>query len=97
MSLSPVAKVNLLSNAAATGAASSPLSMGDYIWDCVGTWSGATASLSLLAADGTTYIDIADMTANGTFVVSLAEGSVVKVIIAGGPPSALYSSLGKYR
>lgn len=82
----------LLSNAAATGSAVE-VAGGNYVWAIQGTWSGATATLQVLGPNGTDYQDVATATANAQAPVSIGDGSMMRVAISGGPPSAVYSNL----
>jgi hypothetical protein len=85
----------LLTNAAATGAGVGPVRNGTYIWALAGTVGGATIKLQTLGPDGATYLDVtgASMTAVGQMQVIIGEGAVVRAVVTGGAPSALYSNL----
>lgn len=85
--------VTLLSNASATGGvvAAGP---GDYCYAVDGTFGGATVSLQMQSPDGSSWLTIADtgLTAEGAVIVTLPRGQF-KALVAGGTPSALYSTL----
>lgn len=85
----------LLENAAATGAPVGPIVQGSYIWAVAGTFGGATVKLQTLGPDGATYVDVAgaSMTANGAMEVRIGGGAMIKVVVTGGVPSALYSNV----
>lgn len=85
----------LLSNASASGAASARLNGGQYIWKVTGTFAGATATLQSLGPDNSTYQDVTTLTANGQALVNVGVGEVLRVLLTGGTPSAMYSTLAK--
>ena len=88
------ATVPLLSNASATGAQQT-WPGGEGKFHCVGTFGGASVTLSFLADDGTTFVPFgADTTlaANGVGVFYGKEGDIIKAVVSGGPPSGLYAS-----
>lgn len=86
---------SLLSNAAVTGTAVTGVVGGSYIWSVAGTFGGATVKLQALGPDGSTYLDVpsASMTAVGQLGVAIGANATLKVVVTGGTPSALYSSL----
>lgn len=88
--------VVLLSNASATGQAAT-VPGGRYVWAAQGTFGGATLTLQALGPDGTSYQDVASLTAAGALAVDVGEGTAMRVSIASGPPSAIYSSLKAYQ
>lgn len=86
---------SLLSNASASGSPVSGIVGGAYVWNVVGTFGGATVTLQALASDGATYQDVtgASVTAGGSVGVVLGNNATVQVVVTGGTPSGLYSSL----
>jgi hypothetical protein len=89
------ATYGLLNNASATGSPTGPIVANSYIWAVAGTFGGATVKLQYLGPDGTTYIDVpsASLTAAGAIEVRIGAGAIVKAVVTGGAPSALYSNL----
>lgn len=83
--------VTLLSNASATGSATSAMAGGTYLWQYQGTFSGATLTLQSLGPDGSTYQDVASVTSAGQQAVLVGQGDILRVSISGGPPSGIYS------
>lgn len=90
-----VSSAILLSNANASGVASVPLNGGQYIWKVTGTFGGATATLQSLGPDNSTYQDVTTLTANGQALVNVGVGEILRVLLTGGTPSAMYSTLAK--
>lgn len=87
-----VEKIDLLSNASATGSYFT-VKGGTYIWSAEGTFSSATLQLQAKNANGTaTNITGATLTAAGFVSVQLAANAEVRVAVTGSP-SAIYSSL----
>ena len=87
-------KYTLLSNESATGTAVQVL-RGKYHFHIKGTFGGATATLQY-SDDNSTWTTLSSsavFTAAGNTGVMLTEG-YVRVLIAGGSPSALYATLG---
>ena len=87
---------DLLSNASATGSGVKwPGGPGVFMVD--GTFSGATVSLAVLGPDGSSYVALTDWT--DALVDFTAEGArpfvapagMIKAVVAGGTPSALYA------
>ena len=72
---------------------------GDGVFNCVGTWDGATATLQFLTANGTTYLACGSdttLTANGAGVFSL-PACVLRVLIASaGAGTTLTASVERY-
>lgn len=91
----PALEYVLLSNASATGSAVE-VQGGSYIWSTQGTFSGATLTLQALGPDGSTYMDVAAITAAGAVAVNIGDGTSMRVAVAGGPPSGIYSTLGAF-
>lgn len=91
----PAAKVDLLSNVAATGSAKPVGFGGRYLLLASGTFSGATVSVEILGPDGATYIAIPGgaLTAVGSAVIYLPWGCTVRGAVASGTPAGLYLSL----
>ena len=90
-----VDRITLLSNASATGSAVNIPVCGYYQFMLSGTIGGATVKLQILGPDASTYIDLASasLTAAGTVLVALPASSLVKAVVTGGTPSALYAAL----
>ncbi len=94
----------LLSAASTTGAASTNIAGGNYVWRVEGTFGGATATLQVLGLDGTTWTNAKDAdgttditaTAARSKAVTVAQGTAVRVAIAGGSGVSLNSTLGGY-
>lgn len=86
---------SLLSNASATGTAVTGVVGGSYIWSVAGTFGGATVKLQALGPDGSTYLDVpsASLTSAGQLGVAVGANATLKVVVTGGSPSGLYSSL----
>jgi hypothetical protein len=89
------AKVDLLANVAASGAAMNVSFGGRYLMVATGTFSGATVKVQMLGPDGATYVDVptASLTAAGSVLIYLPWGCTVKGVISSGPPSGIYLSL----
>ena len=88
-----VEKIDLLSNASATGSYFT-VKGGTYIWSAEGTFSSATLQLQAKNANGTaTAITGATLTAAGFVSVLLAANAELRVLVTGSP-TAIYSSLG---
>ena len=67
---------------------------GSYIWAVTATaWNGATVKLQAVGPDGTTYLDIDSLTANGTKGVVIGEAATVRLAASGGAPTGIASSL----
>lgn len=86
--------VSLLSNASAT---SDPVEWpgGFGRVELRGTFGGATVTLQVQDADGSTYHTVGSETtfsAAGTSGFYLEPGAMIRMLVAGGPPSALYAS-----
>lgn len=87
--------VQLASNIAASGptAAAVGLGAGSYVWSAIAAnWNGATASLQSLGPDGSTWVTIDTLTANGTKGVVIGENAVVRISLSAAP-AGFYSSL----
>lgn len=89
------AQIDLISNAAATGAAKTCALGGRYLMVLAGTVGGATVTVEILGPDGATYVlvDGATLSAVGTKTIFLPWGATVRGAVAGGTPSGLYLSL----
>lgn len=89
------AKIDLISNADATGAAETCALGGRYLMVLAGTLGGATVTVEMLGPDGVTYltVDGATLSAVGTKTIFLPWGSTVRGVVTGGTPSGLYLSL----
>ncbi len=88
--------VKLLSNAAATGAASLIDMGGRFLFAAVGTFDGATVTLQIKGPDDATFVAVPSgaLTAAGSALVYLPDNSEVKAVISGGSePAGLYASL----
>lgn len=91
----------LLNNVAATGSGVGLIAGGNYIWRVEATnWNGATATLQYQQLDGVTWTAVrnstpADVafTANGVVAVTIGDGSIMRVLITGGPPTGVRSNL----
>lgn len=84
-------KVELLTNASATGAAKTwPGGKGKFF--AVGTFGGATLTLAVLGPDGATYVSVAgvSLTAAGTADFILPPGPI-KAILTAGAPANMYA------
>jgi len=64
-----------------------------YVWSVSGTFGGTTATLQALGPDGTTWLDVDSMTANGSKGVVVGHLASLRLKLAGGTPSNIYSSL----
>jgi hypothetical protein len=94
------AGVSILSNASATSTAKK-WAGGRGVMTVAGTFGGATVTMQFLGPDGTTYLDVKALAPDGTqTTVSLtAAGAIgfvlpptlIKVVVTGGTPSALYA------
>jgi len=87
-----VLALDLLANAAATGAAMT-WSGGDGCFLAVGSFGGATVSLQVLGPDRTTWIDVGASTtlsAQGVATYRLPPGQI-RAAVTGGTPSGLYA------
>ncbi|GLQ09244.1 hypothetical protein GCM10007913_11760 [Devosia yakushimensis] len=92
----------LLEDATSTGLGAGPVTGGDYLWRVEGAFGGATATLQYLGLDGVTWFDATEtdgttpvtLTASGAKPVGIAQGSVVRVELVGGAPSAMNSVIG---
>lgn len=86
--------VALLSNASASGSAVEwPGGWGRISLN--GTVNGATCTLKVLGADGTTYDTVSaetTFTAVGTAAFVLEAGATIQMVVAGGSPSGLYAT-----
>jgi len=86
--------VTLLSNASATGAAAEwPGGWGRV--ETRGTFGGATLTLQVQDADGSTYHTVAAETtfsAAGTSAFFCEAGATIRMAVSGGTPSALYAT-----
>lgn len=86
--------VTLLDNASATGTAVEwPGGFGRV--ELRGTINGATVTLQVRDADGSTYYTVgtdAIFSAAGTVGFYLEAGAMIRMLVAGGTPSALFSS-----
>ncbi len=98
---SPPYSYTLLNEASATSATYERIRGGAYLWTVEGgTWGGATATLQQLKLDGTTWATIltvnggdAALTEDGELRVALKQGVTIRVLISGGPPSGINSTL----
>lgn len=93
MANQPPPTAYLLQNASATG---SPVFWpgGIGVFDCVGTFGGATVSLQFLGPDGVTYINAGtntNLTSAGGGVFYLGA-TMIQAAVTGGVPSSLYAS-----
>lgn len=92
-----MARIKLLSNSGAgNGTAANIAFAGEYICSVDGTFDGATVKLQSRSPDGSSWIDIASasVTAEGSFIVALADGREVRAVVSGGTtPAALYCDL----
>jgi len=86
--------VTLLSNASATGTAVEwPGGWGRV--ETRGTFGGATLTLQVQDADGSTYHTVAAETtfsAAGTSAFFCEAGAMIRIAVSGGTPSALYAT-----
>lgn len=85
----------LLTNASTTGAAVKVGQGGQYVFDVVGTFGGATVKLQRRGPDNTTWLDVgpeASFTANGLILVTLSAG-FYRASISGGSPSGIHAAL----
>lgn len=85
-------RIDLLSNASATGAAQRwPGGKGTFT--TVGTFGGATVTLQFLGGDGSTWAPVGSIsqTAAAADPFELAEGQI-RAAVTGGAPSGLYST-----
>lgn len=87
------ARVPLLNNAAASGAAVSGVPAGSYLWAVQGTFGGATVTLRELGPDGANWLDLETLTAPGRKGVVVGEQATVRAFVTGGAPVGLYSEL----
>lgn len=85
----------LLNNASATGEALSVGRSSEYVFSADGNFGGATVTLQIGSPDGTSWLSVEDgaLTAEGSFVVFLGKGTLVRAAVSGGTPSGLYASL----
>ncbi len=84
--------IDLLSNAAATGAAMTWRG-GEGSFMVAGSFGGASVSLQILGPDKTSWIDAGAatiLTANGVGNFRLPPGQI-RAAVSGGTPSALYA------
>ncbi len=96
------ASYTLLAMAAATGAAVGPVVGGDYLWRCEGSFGAGTATLQYLGLDGVTWYDVKQsdgitsvtLTATGQKAIGVAQGSILRVAIAGATSANLNSIIG---
>lgn len=84
-------KVALLTNASASGAATT-VDGGRYVWSSVGTFNGGTLSLQAQLPDSSTFLTIAQHTAASSTEIAVAGSSVMKVVVSGSP-SGIYSTI----
>lgn len=85
----------LITNGAASTVTGKRVQAGRYAYAVDRTFSGATITLSMLGPDGSSYISVgsdAALTAEGAVLVELPD-AVMKAIVSGGPPSAIYATL----
>jgi hypothetical protein len=83
----------LLSNASATG---SPVVWGGGlgIFDCAGTFGGATVTLQFLGPDGSTWIAMGSdttLSAAGGALFTFRPGKI-RAAVSGGAPSGLFAT-----
>jgi len=83
----------LLAAASATGSSVAAIAGGSYIWGISGAWNAATAKLQALLPNGISWTDVATATADGAQGVIIGDNATLRVLISGGPPSAVYSNL----
>lgn len=84
----------LLNNTAVTGP-DVTVPGGRFIWTVnAGAWNGATATLQTVGADGATRMPVATLTADGAVDVICGQNATLRVAVTGGPPTAMYSSVG---
>lgn len=86
--------VTLLTNATATG---DPVEWpgGEGRVQLRGTMGGATVTLQVRDSDDTTYHAVGSdttFTATGSAGFKLEAGAMIRMLVAGGPPTALYAS-----
>lgn len=91
-------RLDLLSNATATGTEKIVQIGGRYVLTAVGTFSGATLQIQMLGPDNTTFIDLA----NGAFTAApvgvamdLPQGAHVRATLTGGSPTGMYAALAR--
>lgn len=88
----------LVTGGASTGAGTAAVPGGTYIWSVPsGTFSGATLQLQGSPDAGVTYLSVtgAVLTAAGQWEVDIGAGELMRVLISGGPPSAIVTNLRK--
>lgn len=67
---------------------------GSYVWALTaGAFNGATIKLQALGPDGSTYVDVDSLTANGQKGVVLGENAQVRLAATGGAPTGVSASL----
>ena len=72
---------------------------GSGAFDCVGTWNGATVTLSMLASDGSTYLAEGTGAAGGVFTANAltnftwGRGYIEGIVTAAGSSTALQCSV----
>jgi len=90
--------LTVFSNAVATGNGSDVTvnNGGTYALTANGTWGGSTFKLQIKGPNGTGYIDVPNtsLTADGVVSVDLFAGAIVRGVLTGGAPAAIYASLG---
>lgn len=64
-----------------------------YVWSVSGTFGGTTATLQALGPDGTTWLNVDSMTANGSKGVVIGHKASLRLNLAGGSPANIHSSL----
>lgn len=89
-------RLNLLTNASATGSGVTANLGGRYVFVANGTFGGSTLQLQILGPDGSTFIDLA----NGAFTaapvgvaVDVPYGATMRASLTGGTPSGFYAAL----
>ena len=86
-------KLTLLTNASATGSGVFATMGGRYVFRIDGTFSGATCTLQMLSPDGSSWLTLQAFTAEGTATVEVPQGGTYRVLVASGPPSAMYADM----
>lgn len=89
-------KIDLLSDASATGAAANVAFGGRYLMALVGTLDGATITIEMLGPDDATYVTVpsSSVTDAGSAVIYLPPDATVKGVVTGGTsPDGLYLSI----
>lgn len=94
--MAPPVKLHMISNASASQANPTEWPGGIGVFDVVGTFGGATVSLTFRGADEATYLPAGaatTLTSPGAGVFYLPK-CLMLVTVTGGAPSALYAEAG---